>query len=141
MAVSSLGPFAVFFLAMSLRIQSSPTAKGPLGSTSVSVSAGPSSRRLFRSIHSLPLCFSNRYDKQASVADLEEAIAFGRVALELCPLGHPDRSWNFNHLGYYLRNAFPKLGTTADLDEAFSLHWLALDLRPEDHPSQRALIM
>ena len=95
----------------------------------------------FIPLHSLPLCFSNRYDKQASVADLEEAIAFGRVALELCPLGHPDRSSNFNHLGYYLRNAFPKLGTTADLDEAFSLHWLVLDLRPEDHPSQRALIM
>ena len=43
------------------------------------------------SLHNLALCFSNRYGKQASVEDSEEAITLGRAALKLRPSGHLDR--------------------------------------------------
>ncbi|KIM56890.1 hypothetical protein SCLCIDRAFT_88649, partial [Scleroderma citrinum Foug A] len=40
------------------------------------------------SLHSLALCFSDRYDKQGAIADLEEAITLGRAALALRSPGH-----------------------------------------------------
>ena len=76
------------------------------------------------SLHSLALCFTSRYEKQASIADLEEAITFCR------PPGHSDRAMASNDLASNLRR---RLGTNTVNIEVISLHRSALDLCPEGH--------
>ena len=79
------------------------------------------------SLHSLALCFTSRYEKQVSIADLEEAITFCR------PPGHSDRAMAFNNLASNLRRRFLRLRTNPVNIEVISLHRSALDLRPEGH--------
>ena len=74
----------------------------------------------FYSLHNLALFSSNRYGKQVSVEDLEEAITLGRAALKLRPPGHSDRALTLPSLGSDLRCRFLTLGVNADLDEAIS---------------------
>ena len=64
---------------------------------------------------------------------MEEAIRFGRAALEFRPQGHSDRATTLYHLAFDLRRRFLKLGASADLDEAISLHRSALNLRLVGH--------
>ena len=93
--------------------------------------AGHSNR--LDSLHSLAICFSHQYDKQGTIADLEEAIKLGRAALELCPSGHPGRAIALNNLANDTRRKFLEFGANGDLDEAILLHQSALDLRPASH--------
>ena len=53
---------------------------------------------------------------QYIIADLEEAITLGRVALELRPPGHSGRALTLCNLADNLRRRFSKLGATADID-------------------------
>ena len=57
----------------------------------------------FYSLHNLALFSSNRYGKQVSVEDLEEAITLDRAALKLRPPGHFDRALTLPSLGSDLR--------------------------------------
>ena len=85
------------------------------------------------SLHSLALCFSDRYGKQGTISDLEEVITLGRAALESCSPGHSRRALTLSNLAIYLSDRFRALDTDCDLDEAISLHRSALDLRPVGH--------
>ena len=44
------------------------------------------------SFHNLTVSLSDRYNKQAAIADFEDAIMLGRAALDPHPTGHPDQS-------------------------------------------------
>ncbi|KAI5988113.1 hypothetical protein EDC04DRAFT_2912663 [Pisolithus marmoratus] len=66
--------------------------------------------------------------------DLEEAITFGRAALELCPPGHRDRCVSLHNLGCDLRTRFMKQAAVADLEEAIELLRTTLELQPSGHP-------
>ena len=85
----------------------------------------------------LASALSWRYDKQDSIADLEEATTLGRASLDL-PLGLADRALALENLVGYLRKRFMKLGGDADIDEAISWHRSAFDLRPTGHPDSNA---
>ncbi|KIM50998.1 hypothetical protein SCLCIDRAFT_1224956, partial [Scleroderma citrinum Foug A] len=74
-----------------------------------------------------------RYNKQGTIADLEEAITLGRAASELRSPGHSGRAVTFYNLTIDLRSRYLKLGMNDDLNEAISLHQSALDLRPAGH--------
>ncbi|KIM61952.1 hypothetical protein SCLCIDRAFT_46733, partial [Scleroderma citrinum Foug A] len=87
------------------------------------------------SLHNLAVCFSNRYDKQGTIADLE-ANTVGRAALELHSPGHSDRAITLSNLTNDTRHEFLKFGTDGDLDETMSLHRSALDFCPVDHSDQ-----
>ena len=76
----------------------------------------------------------DQYDKQGSVAELEEAITLGRAALEVYPQGYFNRPRPFIILGNALRRRFMKLFENADLEEAISLNRSALNLCPAGHP-------
>ncbi|KAL4070083.1 hypothetical protein V8B97DRAFT_1917801 [Scleroderma yunnanense] len=78
----------------------------------------------------------HRYDKQATIPDLEESIILYRAALELCPSHHPHHATTLNNLADCLRKRFMKLDTNTDLDEAILLHQSVLELCPADHPNQ-----
>ncbi|KAF8132924.1 CHAT domain-containing protein [Boletus edulis] len=70
------------------------------------------------------------------MADLDEAIVLDRVALELRPQGHPDRSMSLNSLAVGLSTRYKQLGAMVDLDEAIVLDRVALELRPQGHPDR-----
>ena len=81
------------------------------------------------SLHNLALYFSCWYDKQGTIADLEQAITLGRAALDLRSPGHSGHAWTLNNLANDMTCKFQKFGANGDLNEAFSLQQLALDLR------------
>ncbi|KAF8425376.1 hypothetical protein L210DRAFT_3653236 [Boletus edulis BED1] len=75
-----------------------------------------------------------RFHQLGVTGDLDEAVIFGREALELCPQGHPDRSTG--SLGSYLLTRYNQPGAMADLDEAIILGREALALCPQGHPDR-----
>ncbi|KAL4067429.1 hypothetical protein V8B97DRAFT_1888563 [Scleroderma yunnanense] len=96
----------------------------------------PISMRRFRCIDQHWSSAHEEYNAQATIPDLEEAIALGRAALELRPLGDPNRGNTLFNLACDLMKMFTKLGENADLDEAISLHRSALELCPVGHPNR-----
>ncbi|KIJ60755.1 hypothetical protein HYDPIDRAFT_31972 [Hydnomerulius pinastri MD-312] len=83
---------------------------------------------------------STRFEQRGDVKDLDEAIQHHRLALQLIPEGHPDRSSslsnlaNLNNLANAMSTQFTQQGDRKDLDEAIQYHRIALQLRPEGHP-------
>ncbi|EJC99004.1 uncharacterized protein FOMMEDRAFT_113608 [Fomitiporia mediterranea MF3/22] len=59
-----------------------------------------------------------------------------RAAVQLRPVGHPNRSGSLNNLAATLLSRFKQLGRTTDLDEAIEHHRAALKLRPNGHPDR-----
>ena len=80
------------------------------------------------SLHNLALCFSDRYNKQGTIADLEEAITLGRAALELRSPGHSGRANTLSDFAVYLEDRFQQFSVNGDLGEAIALHQSVLDL-------------
>ena len=66
----------------------------------------------------------------------DEAIVLDRDALQLCPLGHPNRSTCLTCLGIHLGDHFVQLGATSDLQESIVLVREALDLCPAGKPDR-----
>jgi hypothetical protein len=63
---------------------------------------------------------------------IDKAIHLDRVAMELCPPGHPMRSVSLTSLAEHLGNRYDQLGATRDLEEAIVLDREALNLRRKD---------
>ncbi|EPT06246.1 hypothetical protein FOMPIDRAFT_83684 [Fomitopsis schrenkii] len=74
------------------------------------------------------------FEQLANRADLDEAIALHREALELYPTGHANRRGSLNQLAIGLHTRFERLGNRSDLDEAIALQRKSLALCPPGHP-------
>ncbi|KAL4068809.1 hypothetical protein V8B97DRAFT_1972207, partial [Scleroderma yunnanense] len=66
----------------------------------------------------------DRYDAQATIPDLEEAITFGQAALGLRPPDNLNHAITLFNLACYLWKKFRNLGANADLDEAITLGYV-----------------
>ena len=73
-------------------------------------------------------------------ADLDEAIAVGREAVETAPADHPLQAMYLFKLGLALWGRFERAGVQADLDEVISVNREAVQATPADHPN-RALYL
>ncbi|MGD9486312.1 tetratricopeptide repeat protein, partial [Streptomyces sp. TRM70308] len=73
-------------------------------------------------------------EDNSAVADLNQAVAVAREAVEAVPSGHPDRAALLNNLGSALRARFERTGDLADLDHAIELTRQALAESPVDGP-------
>ncbi|KAG6328346.1 hypothetical protein ID866_10743, partial [Astraeus odoratus] len=83
----------------------------------------------------------SRYELQAALGDLEEAISFHKQALDLCPASHPSRSLLLNNLASCMHSRYESQGAFGDLEEAIFLNKQALDLRPIGHPNRSSSLI
>lgn len=72
----------------------------------------------------------NRFKQGHLLINLEEAIALGREALELCLSGHPDRPSALHKLARCVLDRFDRVRISSDLGEAIVLGRGALELCP-----------
>ncbi|CAE6440285.1 unnamed protein product [Rhizoctonia solani] len=68
------------------------------------------------------------------LADLDKAIEYFFLALELTPEGHPQMSCRHGNLGASYGNRYQRLREPADLDKTIEYVSRALALTPDDHP-------
>ncbi|KAG6326773.1 hypothetical protein ID866_12316, partial [Astraeus odoratus] len=61
----------------------------------------------------LATCIHSRYEEQGALGDLEEAISLHQQALELCPVGHPDRPTSLNNLAICIVSRYESQRTLA----------------------------
>ncbi|KAI5987409.1 hypothetical protein F5J12DRAFT_555154 [Pisolithus orientalis] len=66
-----------------------------------------------RTVLNLANSLLERFEKLGLATDVKEAINLGRTALELCPLGHPDRTLSQDCLANYLDAKSRKQGAQA----------------------------
>jgi hypothetical protein len=76
-----------------------------------------------------------RLKKGGQHSDLDDAIAFSRRALELCPPPHSDQPTSLHNLANALQTQYEQKDQQHDLDESISLHRQAPELYPSPHPS------
>ena len=88
------------------------------------------------SLNALASCLSARYNDLGAALDLDEAIAHGREARELCSQGHPLRPMLLSDFAMSLWARSQQLGTIEDLDEAIVLNREALSLCLQGHPGR-----
>ena len=67
-----------------------------------------------------------RFEETNLIADIDEAIALHRQALDLLPTGHQDRDLSLYCLAECLHDRYRKQGTLPDLEEAITLERAAL---------------
>jgi tetratricopeptide (TPR) repeat protein len=89
-------------------------------------------RRLSNLGHALRI----RFERTGLDADLEQAIAAGRQAVDLTPAGHPDRPVMLLNLGSALQWRFERTGRPADLAETVGCLREAAATTPEGHPDR-----
>ena len=77
-----------------------------------------------------------KFEQGGGTSYINEAIDLDREALELCPPGHPMRSFSLSSLAIHLNDRYDQLGATRDLDEAIALDREALNLCPQGHPER-----
>lgn len=80
----------------------------------------------------------DRFRREHSLSDLEEAIALSREALELCPVDHPERPSTMYKLARCVLDQFNRQYRASDLEEAITLSRGALELCPPGHPNRSA---
>ena len=87
-------------------------------------------------LHSRAESLVAAFQQGGGTSCIDEAIDLDRVALEICPPGHPMRSVSLIHLAIHLGNRYDQLGAKGDLDEAIVLEREVLSLRPQGHPNR-----
>jgi tetratricopeptide (TPR) repeat protein len=81
------------------------------------------------------------YEQESSdIGSLRESIVLNRAALQLRPVGHPERTHSMNNLACGLARYFEICGDLDVLLEAIAMHREVLELRPLGHP-RRAYAM
>ncbi|KAG6332696.1 hypothetical protein ID866_6393 [Astraeus odoratus] len=83
----------------------------------------------------------SRYEAHGKMGDLEEAISLHQQALELCSVGHPNRSSSLGSLANCMQSRYESQGALEDLEEAISLHQQALELCPVGHPNRSSSLV
>ena len=83
--------------------------------------------------YSLGYYLRTRFLKVGTDTDLDDAILFHQLALDLRPVGHPDRLVTLNEAVSCIGLRFEKLKAPADLDDLVDLHREILDLHPPNH--------
>ncbi|KAG6372525.1 hypothetical protein JVT61DRAFT_7633 [Boletus reticuloceps] len=83
-------------------------------------------------------CFKVRssFERLGELSDIEVAISTLKDAVDLTPLGHPDKPGCLNNLGSSFGARFARLGELSDLEDAISTHRDAVDLVPRGHPDK-----
>ncbi|KAG6331876.1 hypothetical protein ID866_7213 [Astraeus odoratus] len=83
----------------------------------------------------------DRYSAQGALEDLEEAISLYQQALDLCPVGHINRSLSLFNLACCIHSRHRAQGALVDLEHAFSLNQQLLELHPVGHPKRGSVII
>ena len=84
-------------------------------------------------LYNLAYSLDDRFMETDDIVDLEEAILLHQSALDLRPLGHPDRSDSLHHLALCFSRRYDKQGIIADLEESITLNRAALELHSLGH--------
>ncbi|MFF2901111.1 hypothetical protein, partial [Streptomyces sp. NPDC057966] len=74
------------------------------------------------------------------LADLDQAVAVARQAVEVAASGHSDRAALLNNLGSALRARFERTGDHADLDQAVAVARQAVEVAASGHSDRAALL-
>jgi tetratricopeptide (TPR) repeat protein len=77
-------------------------------------------------LNSLGVRLGNRYMREGTVNDLEEAIQIVQKAISRTSEDDPNRAMYLNNLGVQLGDSYARTRVTADLEEAISYHQAAL---------------
>ncbi|KAG8846979.1 hypothetical protein FRB96_001729 [Tulasnella sp. 330] len=77
---------------------------------------------------------------RGNLADLDETINARQRALQLCPVGHPDRRVSLIDIGTALRTRFNLTGELLDCKRAIRVYEEALSLCPIQHPNRPSLL-
>ncbi|KAG1858279.1 CHAT domain-containing protein [Suillus tomentosus] len=77
-----------------------------------------------------------RFERRGNHKDLDQAIAFQREALALCPVGHTNRFASLKNLANGLSSRFDQQGNDEDLDQAITLNREVLTLCLAGHTDQ-----
>ncbi|KAI6016656.1 hypothetical protein BKA83DRAFT_4333663 [Pisolithus microcarpus] len=91
-------------------------------------------------LYGLGVYLRMRFEKQAEVCDLEEAIKLLRAALELRPPGHQWRSSTLHELVLCLSRRRDEYGVFGDLEDAVTLRREALKLCPQGRPNRASFL-
>ncbi|KAG6329886.1 hypothetical protein ID866_9203 [Astraeus odoratus] len=83
----------------------------------------------------------HRYEAQGALGDLQEAITLHKQGLELCPVGHPDRSLCLDNLANCMKCKYESHKVLLYLEEAISLNQQALELHPVGHANRPSSLM
>ena len=67
---------------------------------------------------------------------LQEAIRLGRTAVDVTPMGHPDRARQLNSLAVNFSVRYQRTGAIDDLHETIRLLQATVDATPENHPDR-----
>lgn len=81
-----------------------------------------------------------RFGRTGQLADLDEAVTFGRDAVAATPPDHPEHPQRLATLSAALQTRFGRTGQQADLDGALSAAREAVATNPPDHPDQTAYL-
>ena len=76
------------------------------------------------------------YERTGNVQFLRTAITHFGEAVDITPVGHPDRPAMLSNLGNALRARFRLTGQQSDLDQAITCGREAVDTAPADHPER-----
>ena len=82
------------------------------------------------SLHKLLIYFGDLVDDGDIAPVVDRVVAIVRVALKLCPTGHPNHVMSLTTLAAFLRCRFQQQGAVADLDEAILLYQEVLEVCP-----------
>ena len=91
-------------------------------------------------LHNLANNLRDRFLVLGDNTDLNEAIESHRLALDLRPAGHPQRSSSLHNLAICYLHKYSKQGTMSDLEEAISFNRAALVLRSRGHFGRAATL-
>ncbi|EJC99025.1 uncharacterized protein FOMMEDRAFT_161236 [Fomitiporia mediterranea MF3/22] len=76
----------------------------------------------------------DRFQQSGHQEELNSSLFHRRIALRLCPEGHPDRCIILSRLPLIIFTQFKRCGRIEDLEESITLLYTALDICPDNHP-------
>ncbi|KIJ30261.1 hypothetical protein M422DRAFT_80447, partial [Sphaerobolus stellatus SS14] len=81
-----------------------------------------------------------RFEKLGDMSDLNESVLNFQQAVQLSPVGHPDKPSWLNNFGNSLFTRFEELRDMTDLNESILKLQEAIELAPDDHPSKPSFL-
>ncbi|KAF9070245.1 TPR-like protein [Rhodocollybia butyracea] len=81
-----------------------------------------------------------RFEQRGELADIDKAINFLEMSVELTPDGDPDKPSSLSALGSAFQSRFRHLGRHTDIEEAIRYKQQAVDLTPDGHSDKPSWI-